>query len=181
MIRALIFISLFTLSCAHAAQDDSDLQDLPMSARQAITKWNFKFKLFKFEEFIPDVQDLFEKNNLAKVAPMRVAGDYNGDKVEDFALLGEAGKQQYCIVALSGKKWKIVEVRSWSDPKFKSTEIKTTNATFSGIPTYLTKAAGSLPESYKKKTNREAIQLEAYLGAVELFKIENDKALELKP
>lgn len=167
----LMILSWLSLANAIAATDTNALSELPLEARQSVIKWNHKFKPYASADFSSEVNELFT-SDLKKVAPMRLVADFNGDKVDDYALLGEADKQQYLIAVLSDKKDpKVVVVEKWSDPDFKK----------NNVAYYLTRAAGSLPESYAKKNNREAIQLEAYLGSVQLFKIENGKVAELKP
>ena len=178
---SLIIASTWFAACAHAAVASSGLEELPLEARQSVLKWNFKFKTFAMGDFSPEVQELFS-SDLKREAPMKMVGDFNGDKVDDYALLGEVDKQQFLITVLSGKKdWQVVQVQKWSDPTFKKSSVPGVKSSAVGVPVYLARAAGPLPESYAKQNKREAIQLEAYLGAVQLFKIENGKAEELKP
>lgn len=157
----------------------SPLTEMPVEARQAVSIWNLNFKPFAMENFTNEVQDLF--SDLAREAPMRVIADYNGDGVEDYALLGEAVGQQYLIVVVSGKKWSVVEVEKWSSVKFKKTMIVGMKDKAPGVPFYIVKASGSLADSYALKHKREALQLEAYLGSVTLYSINGKKARELRP
>lgn len=183
ILRALSILLTISLlpSAALSANDENVLTELPLEARQSVMKWNHKFKPYASSDFSSEVLELFT-SDMKKVAPMKVVADFNGDKIDDYAVLGEADKQQYLIAVLSDKKEpKVVVVEKWSDPNFKRAKIEGVKSSSVGVSYYLARAAGSLPESYLKKNNREAIQLEAYLGAVQLFKIENDKASELKP
>ena len=50
---------------------------------------NSKFELYRFEDFIPSVQKMFAHDGpLRENLPMAVAGDFDGDGVLDFVLLG---------------------------------------------------------------------------------------------
>ena len=171
IITTILITSCIGVAFAMATADTNVLAELPLEARQSVIKWNHKFKPFASSDFSSEVNELFTTDQ-KKVAPMKLVADFNGDKVDDYAILGEADKQQYLIAVLSDKKEpKVVVVEKWSDAEFKKPS----------LAYYLARAAGSLPESYTKKNGREAIQLEAYLGSVQLFKIENGKAAELKP
>lgn len=190
MIRDILFpltlivvtlVSPFVSFAVSAAADSNVLSELPLEVRQSVIKWNHKFKPYTAKDFSAEVLELFQSDQ-KKVAPMKVVADFNGDKIDDYALLGEAGKQQYLIAVLSNNaEPKVIVVEKWSDPDFKKSAVEGTRSSSVGVAYYLARAAGPLPESYAKKNNREAIQLEAYLGSVQLFKIENGKSSELKP
>lgn len=168
----LVILILILFQSAHA----EDLAaEIPLAARQALTRWNFKFKPFNQEDYTKEVREL-----LGKQPPMQRSGDFNGDGTTDYVVLGEAEKQQFAIAIISDKKeFKVVTLDQWSLANFKKSEVPGDKGIEQGVPVYVAPAGGSLADSYKAKNKREVIQIEAFGGAVELYAIENFKAVHL--
>lgn len=159
--------------------DNSQVVELPTAVRQAVSIWNINFKPFSLSDYPFEIQTLF--TNLSREAPMRVIADFNGDQVDDYALLGEANGQQFLIVVASGRQFRVVQVETWSDRNFKTTIFAGLKSKITGVPVYISKGAGSFAEVYRARHHRDSIQLETYLGPVRLFSIRGSKARELKP
>ena len=174
-----LLLCLTTFKFSTASATVTALSELPVSARQAVSIWNVNFRPFAMSNYVNDVQELF--TDLAREAPMRVIADFNGDQIDDYALLGEAGGQQFLIIVASGKRWQVLEVEKWSEPNFKNSSIPSLKGVSTGVPVYVSKASGSLADSFKASRKRDVLQLEAYLGSVRLFGIDGTKVRELKP
>lgn len=157
--------------------------NVPLKARQAVSTWNHQFQPIEMKFFTQEVQSLF--TDLNANSPNRSVADFNGDGIKDFAFLGESRNRQHLIVVLSDKKgnaWKVLEAQSWSDVNFKSTPLPDPDSPTlkRGVPVYLTQPAGPASDDFKKENRRDLIQLEAYLGDVQLFGIKNEKIVELE-
>lgn len=179
LLNTLILISASSAPAQIAAKSDS-IDSLPIAARQALTRWNFKFKLFAESNFTPEVNELFKEDKVD--LPMKVEGDFNGDKVTDYALLGEADKQQYAVAVVSNKKnYSVIVIKSWSDEKFKQSSVPGDDGKRIGVPVYLaTSPSTEFDKTKNDKPKVDLIHVEAYQGAIDAFKIEGAKAMNLK-
>jgi hypothetical protein len=169
------FLVIASLVLFQPAYAEDSAAELPLAARQALTRWNFKFKSFNQDDYTKEVREL-----LGSQPPMKISGDFNGDKTPDYVVLGEAEKQQFALAIVSDKKdFKVVTIDKWSLPNFKKSEVPGDKGIENGVPVYVAPAGGSLADGYKEKNKRDVIQLEAFGGAVELYAIENFKAVHL--
>lgn len=184
--RILSFILLFSIFSGNAFGQEglalknfSAWSSLPLEVRKAILIWNNQFKPIDMNSYNTEIRDLY--TDLEHEAPMRVVEDFNGDGIDDYAILGENQNQQYVIVALSGTNWKILEVERWSDENFKSTPIVTAKDkdTQNSTAIYLTKARGGQADQFKAKNKKNALQIESYLGSVRQFGLFHDKVKEI--
>lgn len=129
---------------------------------RVLKKKNSSFKPLEISKFSKGVQNLFKKSR--KELPMSVTADFNGDKVQDLAVLGKAGNTYKLLAFTSSKNsYKVHTISSWSAKAFRET------FTYKGkIIRYLsliTKKQIKAPANF----NKDAFQLETYQGYTELF------------
>lgn len=75
------------------------------------------FKVLESSAFIPDALDLFD--SYSDQTPMALSIDLNGDKGDDYVLLGES-KDKYVVLAfvLQNDKWNMYEVKTFKKDEF---------------------------------------------------------------
>jgi hypothetical protein len=178
MTSCFFFFLLYQIS--HSAEFKT-VDSLPKAVLESVKKWNPKFEIFKQTDFSSQIQKMYPLRS-----PSIITGDFNGDKVDDYALLGSTSENEQAVVAvLSDKKnpksWTTMVIETTDIKDIKNSDIPADDKGEKGIPVYLTLGAGSLADDYKRIHKENVIQVEAYGGSVEQFVIENSKPLRLVP
>ncbi|MGH1469451.1 MAG: hypothetical protein ACRBBP_11375 [Bdellovibrionales bacterium] len=146
---------------------------------KAIKSTHPSFQALKVSEFSNDVQKLFKKSKRA--LPMSITADFNGDGLQDLAILGKT-KKGYKLLAFTSSKnlYTAHEISSWPDKVFKRTF--THKGKIVRYLSLITKKQIEAPANF----NKDAFQLETFQGYTELlyfdgksFKV-NTGAIKLK-
>ncbi len=166
---------------------------LGLRAEAALNKFDPLFRIFNSSVYISSVQDMY-KDHSENETPMGIVGDFNGDKIDDIALMGQTHNEQIVIVLISNKdKYDVVELErsEYVDPKKSLYPPKSDDQNDSedgdvepeqGLFTYLSVFRANDPEKTimeKKKYKFDAIQIENFRGPTRLFYYKNGRFVDV--
>ncbi len=142
------------------------------SLQKILIKWDPDFKVFPLKSFPPTVIGLFRdaKNEL----PMAVAGDFNGDKQTDYALMGFNKTQQKIVFLIKHNETYLpvlVNAEKYKDPQVSFIDMEETGRE-KGLSTYLSLLPAKTIEMGKKSTFKnkpDGLQIENYGGGTTAF------------
>jgi len=153
---------------------------LGTDATTALKKWNAAFKVYNVGDFPKAVLELFE--GAPKELPMAVAGDFNGDKKEDFAVMGSNGKNEIILVLLAAKNQYdvvVVETNVYKDPATQSLTLET-GETQPGLSMYLSLLPSKELQFKAGAAKRDALQIETFNSITRAFYVRGAQAKEYK-
>lgn len=180
MRSALILISTLVWMFAHAEgiidQNTPRIQKvqeqltvhIPSSAQQAVKAWNAKFKVLANTAFTPRAQAVTHEKN---APPFAAVGDFNGDGIDDLALLGASNNEvEFIFVLAKGLDW---EIRS--AVAFREGEFDTSN-----LDLYIINL--EMPERHFLEGHRDftgkVVMLELFGGMSKAFFVKSGKVIE---
>jgi hypothetical protein len=146
------------------------------SLQKVLSKWDADFKVFPLKSFPPTVIGLFRdaKDEL----PMAVAGDFNGDKLVDYALMGHNKTHQKIVILLkheTGYLPVLVNTETFKDPATSFLDTEDTGRE-KGLSTYLSLLPAKNIELGKKtsfKNKPDALQIENYGGVTNAYYVKS--------
>jgi hypothetical protein len=178
-----LFLSLFMVALsASAVEKQSGASKLPSEALAAVRAWNPKFTLFQKKAFDSNVQELFKG---ADESPALTSGDFLGDGTLGYVMIGSDGRHHISVIAVvraivSAKSgWKVIPIEARDFlPIDKKKETKS-DSPESESPIYVVSASGSDSDRERRLYRRDLIQIEAYGGAVVLYRLIEGRAQRL--
>ena len=165
-----------------AVKDQSVEIKLPDVAFKVLNQWNPEFTPYSLKDYSVSILELMKDINPNQV-PMAFIEDLDGNDKKDIVIFGADLKKQYVVALLQrDKKWTLIKVAQMSIPNIKSSIIPslssaTTTTKETGVPVYVLPAEGEQAEKLKEK-KKIGIQVETYLGAGEVYEINNNKAVK---
>ena len=155
---------------------------LPDVAFKVLNQWNPEFTPYSLNDYSKSVLDLMKDISPNQV-PMAFIDDLDGNDKKDIVLFGADLKKQYVVALLQrDKKWTLIKVAQMNIPNIKTSVIPSLTASETatkefGVPVYVLPAEGEQAEKLKEK-KKIGIQVETYLGAGEVYEINNNKAVK---
>ncbi len=142
------------------------------SLQKILLQWDAEFKVFPLKSFPPTVIALFRdaKDEL----PMAVAGDFNGDKQTDYALMGHNKTQQKIVFLIKHNETYlpvVVNTEKYKDPQSNFIDIEETGRE-KGLSVYLSLLPAKNIEMGKKSTFKnkpDGLQIENYGGSTAAY------------
>ena len=165
-----------------AVKDQTVEIKLPDVAFKVLNQWNPEFTPYSLKDYSVSILELMKDINPNQV-PMAFIEDLDGNDKKDIVIFGADLKKQYVVALLQrDKKWTLIKVAQMSIPNIKSSIIPslssaTTTTKETGVPVYVLPAEGEQAEKLKEK-KKIGIQVETYLGAGEVYEINNNKAVK---
>ena len=165
-----------------AVKDQNVEIKLPDVAFKVLNQWNPEFTPYSLKDYSVSILELMKDISPNQV-PMAFIEDLDGNDKKDIVLFGADLKKQYVVALLQrDKKWTLIKVAQMSIPDIKSSIIPsltsaTTTTKETGVPVYVLPAEGEQAEKLKEK-KKIGIQVETYLGAGEVYEINNNKAVK---
>ena len=151
---------------------------LGQDATRALSLWKADFSLYKFNDFMKPVQDLYgdSKDEL----PMIVKGNFNSDDINDVALIGRSEAKEFIVVLISDLKTHSYNVYQISESEASEPNTIKNNVEdkiFYGLNTYLSllRASEILSMTRESRVSKQKItspqitdvvQVEVYLSSV---------------
>lgn len=155
---------------------------LPDVAFKVLNQWNPEFTPYSLNDYSKSVLELMKDISPNQV-PMAFIDDLDGNDKKDIVLFGADLKKQYVVALLQrDKKWTLIKVTQMNIPNIKTSVIPSLTASETatkefGVPVYVLPAEGEQAAKLKEK-KKIGIQVETYLGAGEVYEINNNKAVK---